>query len=301
MKNMFFIALFMVLTACAMNTTTGINRPISEAIGKGQIPLYDCGFYICATITVCATPDDCQTVPKMVVDTGSAGIRLDEGALTEKVRNDFNKTFEDLGHVYTKLTFENFSIKSKYTKAFSVKVGEFEAKNQIKFIDIVQLTFLQKLDKRFICDNCNGILGISAIRPDNIDTITKSDKVTHIKKIVFEIGKKKFKQPTAILQSPLAFKSFTIKFTKTGAVLELAIHAKRAPGQIQKKVYNTIVDTGTPLYNMTALTYLSENEKPSKIIGLKSLKEKKVYFYLNGTRIGDTIYYPYQKKESKND
>jgi hypothetical protein len=290
----------MALTACAMNTTTAINRQsMPEAIRKGQIPLYDCGFYICATITVCATPDDCQTVPKMVVDTGSAGIRLNEGALTEKVRNDFNKTFEDLGHVYTKSTFENFSIKSKYTKAFSVKVGDIEAKNQLKYIDIVQLTFLQKLDKMLICDNCNGILGISAIGSDNIDTITKKDKVTHIEKIVFKIGKKKVKQPTAILQNPLAFKSYTINFNKTKPVLELAIHAKRAPGQIQKKVYNTIVDTGTPLYNITALTYLSENEKPSNIIGLKALNNKKAYFYLNATRVGDTVYYTQPKKEAK--
>jgi hypothetical protein len=299
MKNLFFIALFMALTACAMNTTTAINRQsMPEAIRKGQIPLYDCGFYICATITVCATPDDCQTVPKMVVDTGSAGIRLNEGALTEKVRNDFNKKFEDLGHVYTKSTFENFSIKSKYSKAYRIKVGDIEAKNQLKYIDIVQLTFLQKLDKMLICDNCNGIFGISNIWSYNIDTITQMDKVTHIKKIVFDIGKKKVKQPVAILQSPFAFRSYTINFTK-GAVLELYIHTKRAPGQIQKKVYNSLVDTGTPWYNMTALTYLSENEKPSKIIGLKSLKEKKVYFYLNGTRIGDTIYYYTPQKKDK--
>jgi len=289
----------MALTACAMNTTTAINRQsMPEAIRKGQIPLYDCGFYICATITVCATPDDCQTVPKMVVDTGSAGIRLNEGALTEKVRNDFNKKFEDLGHVYTKLTFENFSIKSKYSEAYRIKVGDIEAKNQLKYIDIVQLTFLQKLDKMLICDNCNGILGISNIWSYNIDTITQMDKVTHIKKIVFDIGKKKVKQPVAILQSPFAFRSYTINFTK-GAVLELYIHTKRAPGQIQKKVYNSLVDTGTPWYNMTALTYLSENEKPSKILGLKALNNKKAYFYLNATRVGDTIYYPEQKKDTK--
>jgi hypothetical protein len=291
--------MFIALTACAINTTTAINRQsMPEAIGKGQIPLYDCGFYICATITVCATPDDCQTVPKMVVDTGSAGVRVDAGALTKKVRNGFEKTFKKLGHVYTKTTFENFSLKGEYSEAYRIKVGDIKAKNQLKYIDIVQLTFLQKLDKMLICANCNGILGISAIGPDNIDTITKMDKVTHIKKIVVEIGKKKVKQPVAILQSPIAFKSYTINFNKTKPVLELAIHAKRAPGQIQKKVYNTIVDTGTPLYNITALTYLSE-DKQSNIIGLKALNEKKVYFYLNTTRVGDTVYYPQPKKEAK--
>lgn len=300
MKNLFFIALFMVLAACAMNTTTGINRQsIPVTIGKRQIPLYDCGFYICTTITVCSTKLDCQKVPKMVVDTGSSGVRVDEGALTKKVRNGFEKTFEELGHVYTKSTFENFSIKSKYSKSYSIKVGEFESKNQFKYVDIVQLTLLQKVNKLFICDNCNGILGIRAIVPDDIDTITKKDKITHIQTITFKIGKKTLKQPIPVLQNPLAFIPFTIIFSKTGGVLELSIHAKKAPGQIKNKVYDTIVDTGTPLYNITALTYLSENEKPSKIIGLKALNNKKAYFYLNATRVGDTVYYPQPKKEAK--
>jgi hypothetical protein len=290
----------MTLTACAMNTTTTINiQNTYKTIKKGQVPIYKCGFYICTTITVCATPKDCQKVPKMVVDTGSAGVRVDEGAITKKVRNDFQKTFEELGHVYTKTNFENFSINSKYSKSYSIKIGEIKAKNQFKYVDIVQLTLLQKLNKIFICGNCNGILGIRAIVPDDIDTITKKDKITHIQTITCKIGKKTFKQPIPILQNPLAFIPFTINFKKTGTVLELGIHEKRATGQIHNKVYNTIVDTGTPWHNITALTYLSENEKPSKIIGLKSLKEKKVYFYLNGTRIGDTIYYYTPQKKDK--
>ena len=280
------ILMSLALTACATNTKNMNVQSVPKAVSEEQIPLYKCGYYICATITLCATHDDCQTVPKMIVDTGSAGVRVFDDALNKKIRSDFKKTFEKLGHVHTKTTFVNNVLKSEYSKAYSIKIGEVEAKNRFQYVEIAQPTLWQKINWNVIC-GCNGLLGISAIEPDYIDEITQKDNVTHILTVKWQFGNKESELPVAIMQNPIAFKSFTINFTKTGAVLDLAVHAKRAPGQIQKKVYNTIVDTGSPLYNITVKGY-------GKLLGLMALSGK-VYFYLNATRVGDTVFYPRER------
>ena len=161
MKKLFFITLFMALTACATVQDNG-----GQETPNGVQKLYKCGFFMCTNITITADRNTRQTV-KLLVDTGSAGLRIDQDSLSDKMVKKLKENTKKYGDLKTIQYFFSWQTEGIYTTANVSFMGEIQKDFGIQ---VYKESFMKRLFWRFICE-CDGLLGIRTAFPIDNDKI----------------------------------------------------------------------------------------------------------------------------------
>ena len=294
-KTLVLIVSMFILTSCTnLLYVHDVNRQHKNKIQK----LFRCGFYMCTNITICPKTE-CQTV-KLIIDTGSAGLRINRNELSERVLNDLEDNSKKFGTLKITENFYNFKISGFYTTT------NFEfVQQQYKHFptDIYNTDFKHRILWKFLCQ-CDGLLGISNVRPINqaqilnMKNIKKEQIVTRKEFIKYVFMSEKTiiinnfpKTQDLLMKSPLLFQDYTIYFGKNTGYLKIGV--ERPENKYTHKQFKKIIDSGSP--------YDFYNKKDiQKVLGFNdSICKRTVYFYLNGTGIKETntIYYPNTPKK----
>lgn len=277
----------MILTAC-----TTLNNKKHET-QNGQ-KIYKCGIYMCLNIKLCADKT-CQKF-KLLVDTGSAGVRVYKNELSEDMKKKLNENAKKYGNLKTIQGFYNFDFFGFYTTANVIFENKVFMNQGIQVYEKIYVqtknSHIEKEKNNKITElcKCQGIFGISNTDPVNENVIINIEKAIETPG---RINCTKDKSDcVAYIISPFYKKNYEIKIKKYEGNIKIINKTIKS----KQKNYNTIIDTGSPCTFSINNDIGKKHYDKTNVIGLNNLYNKTIKFYETGTIIGNTLYVPYPKQ-----